>query len=242
MKFFDFGFINSAGLSKVQLTWPLQLFSRRCSFFQNSNSVLNIFGYDWSNSHSFRNYCGKFVKSSFYMSKRTIRGDFASMKYLLLFLNDFGTWQTKLWTLAILAEKIWARSTKVFSASREEDFEDNLIFLLFIVFFFFPGFDRVDSWYYQKFPTCRQNCISCVTWNILKVNRIFSKQKFFFYQIGTLSGKRFGAYWFISAGLPKMLFLCPGNTLRKKNSAEVGTLLNIFWSLNRRKIWLQQIT
>ena len=101
------------------------------------------------------------------------------MKYLLLFLNDFGTWQTKLWNLAILAEKIWARSSKVFSASPEEDFQDNLLFLPFIVFFLFPGFDRAEPWYYQKFPTCRQNCISCVTWNILKVNRIFSKQKFF---------------------------------------------------------------
>ena len=96
MNFFDFGFINSAGLSKVQLTWPLQLFSWRCSFFQNSNSFLNIFGYDWSNSHSFRNFCGKFVKTSCYVSILTIRGDFVLMKNFLTFFNDFGTWETRL--------------------------------------------------------------------------------------------------------------------------------------------------
>ena len=192
MKIFEFGSKNSAGLSKIQLTCPLQLYSRRGSFFQNSNSFLNIFGNDWSNSQ-FPQLLWKVCQIFFSRVQKNNSRRFCINEILDTFLNDFGTWQTKLWTLAILAEKIWARSTKVFSASREEDFEDNLIFLLFIVFFFFPGFDRVDSWYYQKFPTCRQNCISCVTWNILKVNRIFSKQKFFFYQIGTLSGKRFGA-------------------------------------------------
>ena len=154
---------------------------------------MNIFGYDWSNSHSFRNYCGKFVKSSFYMSKRTIRGDFASMKYLLLFLNDFGTWQTKLWTLAILAEKIWARSSNVFSASPEEDFEDNLIFLPFIVFFFFPGFDRVEPWYYQNFSGMAvKTAFHASRETFSRLIEFFSKQWAFFYQFRTLSGKKFG--------------------------------------------------
>ena len=50
---------------------------------------------------------------------------------------------------------------------------------------------------------------------------------------------------FLSAVLAKLQISCPENTPRKSNrsnSAEVGTLLTFFWSLNRRKSWLQQKT
>ena len=104
---------------------------------------------------SFQNYCGKFVKDSFYVSKWTIRGDFVILKHLLPFLNDFGTWQKKLRTLAILAEKIWAGSSKLFLASLEEDFEDNLFLLPFTVCFSVSKFEQVKLWNHQKFPKCR---------------------------------------------------------------------------------------
>ena len=106
-------------------------------------------------------------------------GDFVLLKYLLPFLNDFGTWQTKLRTLAILAEKIWAGSSKLFSTSPEEDFEDNLFFLPFTVFFSFSKFEQVKLWNHQKFSTCRQYCIPCVTWIILNDKIFFETINFF---------------------------------------------------------------
>ena len=128
---------------------------------------------------SFQNYCGKFVKDNFYVSKWTIRGDFVLMKYLLPFLNGFGTWQTKLRTLAILAGKIWAGSSKLFLASLEEDFEVNLFFLPFTVFFSFSKFEQVKLWNHQNFSTCRQYCIPCVTWIILNDKIFFWNNNFF---------------------------------------------------------------
>ena len=95
MKFSDFGFKVSAGLSKVQLTCPLKLLFRICSFFKKFINFLSIFGFDWCNSDSFRNYCGKFVKTSFYVSIWTIRGDFLSLKNLISFFNEFRTCETK---------------------------------------------------------------------------------------------------------------------------------------------------
>ena len=152
LKYSHFGFQTFAGLSKVQIKCPLKLFSHDANFPKihshiQTNSVLK------EAIRSFQNYCGKFVKDSFYVSKRTLRGYFVIMKYLLTFLNDFGTWQSKFRTLAILAEKTWAGSSKLFSASPEEDFEDNLLFLPLTVSFSFSKFEQIKLWISQKVPT-----------------------------------------------------------------------------------------
>ena len=153
LKYSDFGFQTSAGLSTVQVTCPLKLSFSGDAVFSKFLSPIQTISVLNETIRSFQNYCGKFVKDSFHVSKRTLRGYFVIMKYLLPFLNDFGTWQSKLRTLAILAEKIWAGSSKLFSASPEEDFEDNLFFLPLTVSFSFSKFEQIKLWISQKVPT-----------------------------------------------------------------------------------------
>ena len=238
LKYSDFGFQTSAGLSTVQVTCPLKLFFSGDAVFSKFLSPIQTISVLNEAIRSFQNYCGKFVKDSFHVSKRTLRGYFVIMKYLLPFLNDFGTWQSKLRTLAILAEKIWAGSSKLFSASPEEDFEDNLFFLPFTVFFSFSKFEQLKLWNHQKFPTCRQYCIPCVTWIILNDNNFFWNSKFSSTSLELWVEKSSEFSNLFSAALPKLQFSCPENTPRKNiksNSAEVGTLLTFFLKFEQKK-------
>ena len=151
LKYSHFGFQTFAGLSKVQIKCPLKLFSHDANFPKIHSHIQTISVLNEA-IRNFQNYCGKFVKDSFYVSKWTLRGDFVVMKYLLPVLNDFGTWQTKLRTLVFLAEKVWEGSSKLFSASPEEDFEDNLIISPFTVSFSFSKFEQLKLWNHRKFP------------------------------------------------------------------------------------------
>ena len=124
-----------------------------------------------------------------------------------------------------------------------DDFGDKNFILNFFSFLLFspnssnPDFEVSKNsglGYQTAFLSCRET-----------ISRLlyFFENNIFFDQFGTLSGKKRWEFSdFFSAGLPKMQFSCPANTLRKDNSAKSGTILTFYWTLNKRKIWLRQKT
>ena len=73
-------------------------------FVKNSKSFFYIFSFDWSNSE-FPELLLKVFQNFFCVSILTIRAYFVSIKNVLHFSDDFGTWETRLWTFVILAKK-----------------------------------------------------------------------------------------------------------------------------------------
>ena len=72
MKSSVFSLKSSAELSKAQITCPMNFFSDDAVFSKTRNLIRTISVLNEA-IRSYQNYCGKFVKESFYMSKWTIR-------------------------------------------------------------------------------------------------------------------------------------------------------------------------
>ena len=65
LKYSFFGFDTSAGLSKVQVTCPLEFVFQICCFLSKFHNLSSTFSVLIEAIRSFRNYCWKFFKSFF---------------------------------------------------------------------------------------------------------------------------------------------------------------------------------
>ena len=94
-------------------------------FFKNSYSFSYIFSFDWSNSE-FTELLLKVFQNFFYVSILTIRGDFFINEKRVTFFWRFWNLRDKTLDFCDFSEKLWARSSKLFSASPVENFVDKL--------------------------------------------------------------------------------------------------------------------
>ena len=117
LKYSFFGFDTSAGLSKVQVTCPLEFVFQICCFLSKFHNLSSTFSV-WMKQFGVSGTIAESFSKLFYVSILTIRGVFVSMKNVILFSDDFGTWETRLCTFAILAKSKGTAIKTVFRESR----------------------------------------------------------------------------------------------------------------------------
>ena len=180
MKFFVFGFKISTGLSKVQLTCPLKIFFPKMQLFSKFKIFFEHFWLWLKQFAEFPQVMLKVCQNFFLRVQTNHSRRFCINEIFVTFFERFSNLTDKTSEFSNFSKEIWARSLKLLSASPEEDFEDNLLFLPFIVFLFFSRIWSSGTLILSKIlEHGRQNCISCVPWNILKVNRFFLKHWLF---------------------------------------------------------------
>ena len=147
IEIFELWLSNFCRLVKSPSQMPHWNFFSKDAVFSKIHNFFYIFGFEWSSSE-FPELFWKDFRNFFIRVQMNHSRIFCVNETFVSFFKQFWAWQTKFLTLAIMAEKIWAGSSKLFSASPEEDFEDKLLFSPFIVFFLFPEIERVKRRYY----------------------------------------------------------------------------------------------